>query len=174
MPLSDIEFDALYRAHRRLVRNYFGRRVGDADLCDDLCADVFELAYRKLPSDHANPAGWLIKTASHVLKSSGRARRREQLAMRDHIVVSGGADGDVRQDALEVAWSRLSERHREVLQLLFWEQLSGSEIAVVLGCSEQAVWKRASRARAELRAVWPHPERDTEGEVNDDLRVPRA
>lgn len=173
MTIADEDFDEFYRAHRGLVRSYLRRRVSDEELCDDLCADVFELAYRKFPAGHTNAAGWLIKTASHLLRSATRGRQREQSAIRDHLVVTAPADGDSepRAEGLELAWARLPERHREVLQLLFWEQLSVPEIAVALDCSEQVVWKRASRARAALRALWPDPDEGSGREVTHAIRT---
>ncbi len=172
MTIADEDFDEFYRTHRGLVRNYLRRRVSDEGLCDDLCADVFELAYRKYPADHENPAGWLIKAASNLLRAATRSRQREQSAIRDHLVVAAPADEGVGVEGLEVAWARLPERHREILQLLFWEQLPAAEIAVVLDCTEQAVWKRASRARAALRAAWPNADEASGREVTHATRTP--
>lgn len=45
----------------------------------------------------------------------------------------------------------LPELDREALLLTYWERLSAAEVAVVMGCSEQAAWKRISRARTAMR-----------------------
>ena len=50
------------------------------------------------------------------------------------------------------AMSGLNGKDREALRLTFWEQVSAAEVAIVLECSEQAAWKRISRAKAALRA----------------------
>ncbi len=47
----------------------------------------------------------------------------------------------------------LSIEFQMVLELTYWEDLSGAEIAVVLGVSPHTVRSRLSRARAALRSV---------------------
>ncbi|MEV4688234.1 RNA polymerase sigma factor [Microbacterium sp. LWH3-1.2] len=156
------DFAEFYREHRRTVWRFVRRRVDDESACDDICAEVFELAYRKLDPSHPNPAGWLILTATHIIQANSRRRRREFQAFRDHAVLHTSADWqDPRLEQLAEAWQRLPHRHQQVLQLLIWDQLSAADAAVVLRCSEQSVWKRASRARQALRDVWPTETDDT-------------
>jgi len=48
------------------------------------------------------------------------------------------------------AASRLSEADREVLRLAAWEELSHTEIAMILDCSVSAVDQRLHRAKKRL------------------------
>jgi len=158
MPYPDDDFVALYSATRRRVWQYVRRRVSGDEQCEDICAEVFELAYRKLPHDHPHPVGWLINCAAIAVQQSARLNRREAIAMRDHVVVAAPDDPDPRLAELEAAWERLGAGHREVLRLIIWDRLSAADAAVTLGCTEQAVWKRVSRARRALREAWPTEE----------------
>ena len=145
------DFPDFYRAHRRTVWKFVRRRVDDDSVCDDICADVFEVAYRKLAPSHPNPVGWLILTATHMIQATARRRRREAQALRDYAILQAPVEWqDPRLEQLAAAWQRLPHRHQQVLQLLIWDQLSAADAAVVLRCSEQSVWKRASRARQAL------------------------
>ena len=146
-------FVALYRAHYEAVHRFVNRRL--AGSADDIVASTFELAYRKLHADHPHPVGWLIRTAGNLVKAELRRQDRERRALRDADLMRSvpGEGGDL--DTLGRLLERMPRAHREVLQLTYWDGLSAAEAAVVLGCSEQAVWKRLSRAKAALRAAWP-------------------
>lgn len=155
-------FEALYRAHYEAVHRFVNRRL--AGSTDDIVASTFELAYRKLPAAHPHPVGWLIRTAGNLVKAELRRQERERRALRDaDLVRAAPGDGRDDLDTLGRLLERMPPAHREVLQLTYWDGLSAAEAAVVLGCSEQAVWKRLSRAKAALRAAWP-TERDSDRE----------
>lgn len=155
-------FEALYRAHYEAVHRFVNRRLSGS--ADDIVASTFELAYRKLPTAHPHPVGWLIRTAGNLVKAELRRQDRERRALRDVDLMRAapGDGGDL--DTLGHLLERMSRAHREVLQLTYWDGLSAAEAGVVLGCSEQAVWKRLSRAKAALRAAWPtESDSDREG-----------
>jgi hypothetical protein len=54
-------------------------------------------------------------------------------------------------DRVLAALGRLSDREREALQLVLWEELSHADAAQVLGCSANAAAIRVHRAKARLR-----------------------
>lgn len=155
-------FEALYRAHFEAVHRFVNRRL--AGSADDIVASTFELAYRKLQADHPHPVGWLIRTAANLVKAELRRQERERRALRDADVLRATSDEGGDLDTLGRLLERMPRTHREVLQLTYWDELSAADAAVVLGCSEQAVWKRLSRAKAALRAAWPgESDSDREG-----------
>jgi len=55
------------------------------------------------------------------------------------------------QDAL----ARLRDKERDILQLAYWDELSTTETAGVLQCSESAAKVRLHRARAAFRKHMP-------------------
>lgn len=146
-------FEALYRAHYGAVHRFVTRRLSGPNV-DDIVASTFELAYRKLRDDHPQPVGWLIRTADNLVKADLRRQVREQRALRDAEVVRAPQEERGDLDRLELLMERMPRPHREVLQLTYWDGLSAAQAAIVLGCSEQAVRKRVSRARAALRSEW--------------------
>ncbi|WP_206686422.1 RNA polymerase sigma factor [Kribbella qitaiheensis] len=51
------------------------------------------------------------------------------------------------------AWRELSHQDRELLSLTAWEGLDTAQIAIVLGCSRNAVRIRLHRARARFERL---------------------
>ncbi len=147
-------FEALFRDQYAAVRRFVHRRLGATD-GDDVVAATFELAYRKLPDRHPHPVGWVFRTAGNLVKAELRRRDREHRAAQDAATIDaiGGDDADI--DILRGILERLPAAHRDVLQLTYWDGLAAADVGVALGCSEQAVWKRISRAKAAIRAAWP-------------------
>ena len=147
-------FEALYRAQYGAVHRFVTRRLSGAGV-DDIVASTFELAWQKLPDDHPQQVGWLIRTAGNLVKTELRRQARERRALRDVDLIEDHRGDDGALDTLERLLRQLPAAQREILQLTYWDGLTAAEVAVVLGCSEQAVWKRVSRAKAALRAAWP-------------------
>jgi RNA polymerase sigma-70 factor (ECF subfamily) len=145
--------DALYREHSAALTRYAMRHVG-GDGAEDIVATTFALAHSKLPPDHPQPAGWLFRTARFLMKAEIRRSERERRALRDAAVIAGPDDAANDVEVIRELLEALPVKHREVLQLTYWDLLSASEVGVVMGCSEAAAWKRISRAKAALRAAW--------------------
>jgi RNA polymerase sigma-70 factor, ECF subfamily len=148
-------FAVLYRQHYRSVWAYAVRRVECEADAADVVADVFTVAWRRLPEVPESPADllWLYGVARRVVAGKRRsARRLRDLVARLQAsrVVSSTA-GDQLTDRLVDAISRLRPAEREALALVHWEELSHAEAASVLGCSANAVAIRVHRARQRLR-----------------------
>jgi RNA polymerase sigma-70 factor (ECF subfamily) len=135
---------------------YCLRRVGDRAAAEDVAAETFLVAWRRLD---AMPAGdelpWLLGIARHTILNERRSdRRRERLLAR---VMAQGMAGATESDApagasgaIHAALARLSERDREVLMLTTWDGLDQRRAAAVVGCSEGAFKVRLHRARKRL------------------------
>lgn len=148
-------FRALFDACYRPVWAYARRRTGPGD-ADDLVADVFATAWRRLddiPRDRELP--WLYGVARRTL-----ANHRRGSARRDRLVdrLAAGAsppasspDEDEEFDTVHRALARLRPDDCEILRLAVWEQLGTAEIATTLGCSHNAAALRLSRARRRFR-----------------------
>lgn len=147
---STSEFEVFYRTHYVALMRYVERRIADPETAREVCAECFVVAWRKF--DPAQPPGrvWLYRVAHHLLGNAYRGRDR-QLALLDRLREAPGPSDTDAVELVAEAMAELEEDEREVLRLTYWEGLSAAEIGVVLGISEQAVWKRASRARAAVR-----------------------
>jgi RNA polymerase sigma-70 factor (ECF subfamily) len=142
----------LFEAHHRALLAYAARRCPTLSDAEDVVAEVFLVAWRRLDDvpagDEALP--WLYGVARKTIGNQRRGllqrgrlqARLEQTAERPATPAPSGTE-----PALE-ALERLSDGDRELLRLVAWEGLSHAEIAAVLGISVNAVAIRLHRARA--------------------------
>jgi RNA polymerase sigma factor (sigma-70 family) len=128
-------------------------RLADAE---EIVAETMLVAWRrheKLPAgDEAIP--WLYGVARRVLANQRRSqarRRRLELLLQPLTRSSIDPASPAEVDAVIAATQRLPEADQEVLRLAAWEGLSHAQIAVSLGCSENAAALRLHRARRRLR-----------------------
>ena len=142
-----------YRAYLPLVAKYLARRV-DQSQVEDLCADVFEIAYRK--RDQApvgNELPWLFNIALNVTNNYRRkAGTAQKLIAALPVPVSAPSAETVALDQVELrlAWNQLKPKEQQVLALLAFDGLTISQIAQVLGTSNNSVSIRLNRARTRL------------------------
>lgn len=158
---EDEGFEELFRANYGDVLAYAVRRCPSRQDAEDVVAETFAVAWRRLDE---LPTGerarlWLFGTARLVRMNQRRERRRRDGLLvrlrtltpspsRDEIAEHSTAAGQIA-----AALKQLPERDREVLQLHVWEQLTAEQIGQVLEVSTPAVWKRLQRARDRLGAL---------------------
>ena len=147
-------FDDLFDAHAAVVLAYAVRRTANVADAEDVVAETFVTAWRRFTDAPVEPRAWLYGIARRVLANHRRGadrrtsllRRLTSLASRPHSPAS--SEGPAL-DAL----AKLSATDQELLRLVAWEELTHSEIAVVLGVSVNAVAIRLHRARQRFAAV---------------------
>jgi RNA polymerase sigma-70 factor (ECF subfamily) len=158
-------FEELYRRHAGAVHAY-ARRRAPADVAEDVTAETFLVAWRRLDRVPVEALPWLYAVARKTLAN----RRRRDLRARLPLPVPlPSFDVELPSDpALARAFAALSERDREVLALVAWEGLALADVARVLGCSVVSCRVRLHRARQRLarllaehepavHSIAPHP-----------------
>lgn len=150
---AEERFDQLWRDHAPAVVRYARRHVLPDDV-EDVVAETFVVAWRRL--DEVPPFGlpWLLGVARHVSANARRAhRRRDALTTRASTEPTFGPGHDPgwpvtdADDTVTSALHQLSDADRELLTLLAWDGLSHEEAAETLGCSQGALKVRLHRAR---------------------------
>jgi RNA polymerase sigma-70 factor, ECF subfamily len=147
-------FNQLYGDHFETVRRYVWRR--DPSLCDDVLAETFLVAWRRLDDLPEDAAPWLIGVARNVRLNLRRsARRQHALSSRMIEIPPDGErhDSPGEVELVRTALSKLREADREVLLLSIWDDLDRAAIARVLDCSKTNVSVRLHRARRRLGAA---------------------
>lgn len=168
MTVDESRFVDLFDRHYRPVYAYCRRRTS-ADLVDDVVAETFLVAWRRLD---AVPSGlealpWLFAVAYRVLGNQRRgAGRHGKLAQK---LVSMGHQMPSLPDELYIvgeesrlvitALESLSRTDQEILRLAAWEELPHAEIADVLGISVHAVRQRLHKAKRRLAKTYDSLER---------------
>jgi RNA polymerase sigma-70 factor (ECF subfamily) len=151
-------FEVVYAAHRGPILGYVLRRTGNPDDAADVIAETFLTAWRRLEEIPHDPQTrlWLYGVARRVLANHHRGeRRRSALADRLRADLAVGyhpPEFDGEQAQITEAFRGLPAADRELLALSAWEGLDYGQIAVVLGCSRNAVRLRLFRARKRFAA----------------------
>lgn len=158
---DDHAWGILVDRHCPSVRRFFAHRVS-ADHVDDLTQDTFlrlEPA-RDEDSGVASFRSFLFGIAWNVFREFLRKQAR---GPRVDLEGVSAVDLDPRPSALLVqrverlllleGLRRLSLPHQLVLELFYWEGLSGREIGLVLGEPENTVRGRVTKARHQLREI---------------------
>ncbi|MBA3690584.1 MAG: sigma-70 family RNA polymerase sigma factor [Actinobacteria bacterium] len=149
-------FETLFLDHADAVLAYAARR-SDPDTAQEVVADTFVVAWRRMAAVPDPALPWLLGVARRVLANQQRSARRAQaLTLRlvrepRHRTDEPTDEVDGRLSA-QAALQLLPPREREVLELLAWEGLSTAEAAEVLECSQRLLAVRVHRARRRLRA----------------------
>jgi RNA polymerase sigma-70 factor, ECF subfamily len=140
----------------------FLRHRADHETAQDVLAETFLTAWRKLDEVPADALPWLYGVARRLLANRRRSRARGQ-ALVDRLAAEGQRAGrtgtDVELDGVEArhdvlrALAGLPARGREVLLLAGWYELTSAQAARVLGCTSAMFAVRLHRARRRLRGA---------------------
>ncbi len=153
-------FSELYDLFNRRTLRYL-QGLLDKQAAEDVQQEVWLTVFRKIAM-LANPSRfrtWLYQVTRHRAIDFLRRETRQSDLLK--AVEEEGADGSVtlvdeplpsRGSAhLEAAMARLSPAHRDVLILRFWEEMSYTEIALIVGCSIGTVRSRIHHAKRNVK-----------------------
>ena len=147
---ASAHFEEAFEAHHRRVLGYALRRTASEQDAEDVVAETFAVAWRRvsdLPSGAA-ALPWLLAVARRVAANQNRgAGRRLRLweRLRAHRAPVPAASSE--ETPAGEALAQLSPDDQELLRLLAWDGLNQTEAGVVLGISANAVAIRLHRAR---------------------------
>jgi RNA polymerase sigma factor (sigma-70 family) len=155
-------FAALVRRHIDWVWSVARRRLRDAHLAEDVTQAVFVTLARKPPRLwRGSPLSpWLLKVVnltclSTMRREYNRLRRETEAARMKSLSATPEprASWDEVAPHLDELVERLPSRHRTIIMLRFYEQKSFTEIAELIGITEDAARKRVSRSVEALRSM---------------------
>ena len=140
------------------VYGFIAYRVDDRATAEDLTQLTFERALRawsRFDRSKASEITWLLAIARNVIVDHHRRDRAAQLEpLEDHHAPSvGGPEEGAASAELITALAQLSERDREVIALRFGGDMTGPEIAQLLGLTLSNVQQILSRSLRRLRQV---------------------
>ena len=165
---DEAAFRELFRRHRDAVYNFAFRRTASWSVAEDVTQATFTALWRRavqrrvepLRLDSARPALLAIARGecSNAIRSGRRHLRLVEEVSRDRRTSPGPdpaswAEAEVTMGEIRRLLATLPARHREVIELVAWADLSLTEVATVLQVPVGTVKSRLSRARARLLAI---------------------
>jgi RNA polymerase sigma-70 factor (ECF subfamily) len=143
-------FGELYTRYAEKVSRYVGHRVPDHHLSQDLTSETFTRALRRIDSvsDQGRDVGaWFTSIAHNLLADHWKSARHQRDTPVAEVTEAPNPEPSPEQAVLaeetaaelrrHLAW--LTPDQQRVLGLRFWQELSVTETAVVMGRNEAAV-----------------------------------
>jgi RNA polymerase sigma-70 factor (sigma-E family) len=144
----------LYTAHAAGLRRMAYLMTGDVDEAEDLLQEAFTRLGGRLFTlrDPARASGYLYRTIINLARDHGRRLSRDR-ALKERLSPTSASLSAEPYERADV-WDALMElpiRHRAVLFLRYFMDLSEDQTAELLGCSVSAVKSLNHRASTSLR-----------------------
>lgn len=144
--------EVLFRSQYAGVVSYVRCRTSPESV-DDVVAETFLVAWRRLDQVPGEPLPWLLGVARNVLATQRRgSRRRSALSWRLRSTATETVEHLNAEELgpVATALASLSDKDREALTLIAWDGLRPSQAAAVLGESPGAFRVRLHRAKRRL------------------------
>lgn len=135
-------------AHDRIYR-YLRRRTENPATAEDLCSEVFRIAWEKSTDSGSLSIMVLFGIARNVLRNHDRSAARS-VKLIGELRTERYAEASARDSPLHEALERLNPDEREVLLLTYWDGFTSKEISDLLNTSATAIRMRLHRARKAL------------------------
>ena len=157
-------FTELYKSYQPRLIKFCSRILKNdvalaADIADEAMIEVWKSAGTF--SGRSLPSTWIHSIARFRL--IGYLRKNKELLQDDNpewlniedeaLPVDIEIDNDDRNDEIADSLGKLSDKHREVIELVYYKELSIKDIAVMLKISENTVKTRMFYARAKLKSI---------------------
>ncbi len=156
-------FAALYEEYAPQVQRFLARRLhGSADVAEDLTADIFVKVLHKLDryDDRGQPfAAWLFRLARNHFVDYLRSLPRQSVGSIDEAAElrAPRAEASIVQmldrHTIEGALARLTPIQREAVSLRFLDGKRVTEVAAIMGRTEDSVKKLQARGLEALRRL---------------------
>lgn len=160
-------FEQVYETHFSFVwRTLRGLGLSDSQ-AQDAAQDVFLVVYRRLPEFDGRAAvrTWLFQIAVRVASDHRRSAQRKGTEPLEEAMADTTPGPEDRTEQAQALWQlqrmldQLPDEQRLVLLLTEWEEMTGPEIAALLGINVNTVASRLRRAREALQQQIQEPSR---------------
>jgi RNA polymerase sigma-70 factor (ECF subfamily) len=155
-------FKQLYARCGRQVYHFCLRRTKDTALAEEVTNEVFMEVWRQARTFEGRSAAstWLLTIANHRMIDMLRRRRESQLDSEFAAFIEDDADTPEevslkvdKSAAIRRCMEQLSAEHREIIDLVYYNEKSITEIAGILDIPENTVKTRMFYARKKLHTL---------------------
>jgi RNA polymerase sigma-70 factor, ECF subfamily len=154
-------FGALYKQYYRKIFRYCKINLYKDAIAEDVCQETFVRAWKALPKFTITQDGtfqaFLFRIARNLLIDLGRKKKEYSLKEYEHVETDEDFAADVdRQTTIEqvkVALAKLKDKDRQILILRYFEEMSHTEVAAIIGIKEGALRVRTIRLLQKLKEL---------------------
>ena len=142
-------FDILYKQYHKVVYSNISKFILQADIAEDILQDVFMSLWenRRKMDPSKDVGGWLFVVSYNKSIAFLKKRVKENILFTENIseaiiadeTAITGSISEIQLEHLKEAINSLSPRKRKVFQLCRLEGKSYSEVASILGLSNETI-----------------------------------
>jgi RNA polymerase sigma-70 factor, ECF subfamily len=153
---------ALMGRHQLRIYRFVFRRVKNEAMAEELTNEVFMDAWRNAKSyeGRSQPSTWLLSIAHNRAISSLRRRREESWDEEKAGELADDGDGpevslqkNDKAAVMRRCLDELSAEHKEIIDLVYYQEMSVAEVSEVVGIPEATVKTRMFYARKKLSEI---------------------
>ena len=154
---DDVAFEYLFDRYREAILRLFVQRLGGTDGADDLLQETFIKAYdhidELLSGKIESTKAWLMRIAVNTCKDTLRSSWMRHIDNRQEIEALPLSIASCAEErlALTQAIMALAPKHREIVLLYYYQDMSLRACAQVLGISAPTATRRLQQAQKKLR-----------------------
>jgi RNA polymerase sigma-70 factor, ECF subfamily len=159
---DNVAYEKLYRKVSRHVYAFVLQRCGDASLAEEIAVDTLVEVWKRPERFRGESkfSTWLLSVARFKMIDRLRASApqhddidtvRDTLADESSDSAFLRLEQEQQRTGIERCMERLSASHREALHLVYFEDMSLSEVAALQGTPENTVKTRLFHARQRIR-----------------------
>ena len=154
---------AFYDRYNVQVYRFVLRLIRDASNAEDVVSEVFFVVWRQAGrfEYRSKVSTWVLAIARYKAISVMRQRQDEPLEdAAAHEIVDEANDSQVALEKKDTAavlrgcLTRLSAKHREVIDLVYYHEKSVNEVAEIIGVPTNTVKTRLFYARQQMRKLY--------------------
>ncbi len=148
-------FAILYEETSHRIKVYLHRLMQDQNCIEDILVETYTQVWKNSAKfqGRSKVLTWMIGIARNLaLKEIGKKKYHENIADHPEIEAAGiNFEAGDRKEVFSRALNLLGPKHREILDLAFYQDLAYHEIAHILDIPESTVKTRVFYAKASLK-----------------------
>ena len=158
-------FETLFTVYGERVFRYAHRMISDVSRAEEVTNDVMMEIWKNAGKfeGRSKVSTWILGITRHLALNAVRGKKLDTMDIDDAPEIAdesqsaqAGAldrDRDALARDLRDALDHLSNDHRDVIELTFFQGCSYQEIAEIVGCPENTVKTRMFHARKQLKEI---------------------
>jgi RNA polymerase sigma-70 factor (ECF subfamily) len=158
-------FETLFTAYGERVFRYAHRMISDVSKAEEVTNDVMMEVWKNAGKfeGRSKVSTWILGITRHLALNAVRGKKLDTMDIDDAPEIADASqsaqagaldrDRDALAQDLRDALGHLSNDHRDVIELTFFQGCSYQEIAEIVGCPENTVKTRMFHARKQLKEI---------------------